>query len=41
VQIPLSLMLFELSGYHVTAVQLHVHAADVVVRSGVDREGSR
>ncbi len=41
VQIPLSLILFELSGYYVNAVQLHVHAADVLVRRGVHREGSR
>ena len=41
VQIPLSLMLFELSGYYVNTVQLHVHAADVLVRRGIHREGSR
>jgi len=41
VQIPSSLMLFELSGYYVNTVQLHVHAADVLVRRGIDREDSR
>jgi len=41
VQIPLSLILFELSSYYVNAVQLHVHAADVLVRRGIDSEGSR
>jgi hypothetical protein len=41
VQIPLSLMLFELSGYDVNAVQVHVSAADVLVRCGIDREGFR
>ena len=41
VQIPLSLVLFELIGYYVNAVQLHVHAANVLVRCGIDREGSR
>jgi len=41
VQIPLSLMLFELSGYYVNTVQLHIHAADVLVRRGMHREGSR
>jgi hypothetical protein len=32
---------FELSGYYVNTVQLHVHAADVLVRRGMHREGSR
>src|SRR5262249_55863439 len=41
VQIPLSLLFLELSGYYVNAVRLHVYAADVLVRHGVDREGSR
>ena len=41
VQIPLSLMLFELSGHYVDVVQVHVHAADVLVRRGIHREGSR
>jgi hypothetical protein len=34
-------MLFELSGYYLNAVQLHVYAADVLVRCGIDREGFR
>ena len=41
VQSPLSLLFLELSGYYVSAVQLHVYAADDLVRCGVDREGSR
>ena len=41
VQIPLSLLFLELSGYYVSAVQLHVHAADVLVRCGIHREGFR
>ena len=41
VQITLSLTLFELNGYYVNAVPLHVHAADALVRPGIDREGSR
>jgi len=41
VQIPLSLLFLELSGYYVNAVQLHVHAADVLVRCGIYREGFR
>ncbi len=40
-QIPLSLLLLELSGYCVNAIQLHVNAADVLVRPGIDRDGSR
>jgi len=40
-QIPLSLPFLELSSYYVNAVQLHVHAADVLVRRGMDRDGSR
>ena len=40
-RIPLSLLLLELSGYYVSDVQLHVHAADVLVRRGVDGDGSR
>ena len=40
-QIPLSLLFLELSGYYVNAVQLHVHAADVLVRCGIHREGFR
>jgi hypothetical protein len=31
----LSLLFLELSGYYVNAVQLHVHAADVLVRCGI------
>jgi len=41
VKIPLSLLFLELSGYYVNAVQLHVHAADVLVRCGIHREGFR
>jgi hypothetical protein len=41
VQIPLSLMLFELSGHQVKARRLHVNAADVLVRRGIDRDGFR
>jgi hypothetical protein len=37
----LSLLFLELSGYYVNAVRLHVNAADVLVRYGVDRVGSR
>ncbi len=40
-QIPLSLLFLELSSYCVNAVQLHVHAADVLVRRGIHREGFR
>jgi hypothetical protein len=36
-----SLMVLELSGHYVTAVQLHVNAADALVRPGVDRDDSR
>ena len=39
VQIPLSRLFLKLSGYYVNAVQLHVHAADVLVRCGIHREG--
>jgi len=38
---PLSLLFLELSGYCVNAVQLHVNAADVMVRRGIDRNDSR
>ena len=38
---PLSLLFLELSGYCVNAVRLHVYAADVLVRLGVDRDDSR
>jgi len=34
-------MFFELSGYYVKTVQLHINAADVLVKRGVHREGSR
>jgi hypothetical protein len=40
-QIPASLLLLELGGYYVNAIQLHVNAADALVRRGVDGEGSR
>ena len=40
-QIPLSLLFLELSGHYVNTVQLHVNAADVLVRRGIDRDGSR
>ena len=40
-RIPLSLLFLELSGYYVNAVRLHVNAADVLVRRGIDRDGSR
>ena len=41
VQTPLSLLSFEFSSYCVKAVRLHVYAADVLVRRGVDRGGFR
>jgi hypothetical protein len=41
VQISLSLLFLELSSYYLNAVQLHVHAADVLGRRGIDRDGSR
>jgi NAD(P)-dependent dehydrogenase (short-subunit alcohol dehydrogenase family) len=37
----LSLLFLELNGYYVTDVRLHVYDADVLVRRGVDGEGSR
>jgi len=37
----LSLLFLELGGYYVNAVQLRVHAADVLVRCGIHREGFR
>jgi len=40
-QISLSLLFLELSGYCMNTVQLHVNAADVLVRRGVDRDDSR
>jgi hypothetical protein len=36
----LLLLFLELGGYYLNAVQLHVHAADVLVRRGMHREGS-
>jgi len=41
VQASFSLLFLELSGYCVNAVRLHVYAADVLVRLGVDRDDSR
>ena len=41
VQIPFSLLFLELRGYYVNAVRLHVYAGDVLVRCGVDGQGSR
>ena len=41
VQTSLSLLFLELSGYCVNAVRLHVYAADVLVRLGVDRDDLR
>jgi hypothetical protein len=40
-QTSLSLLLLELSSYCVSAVRLHVNAADALVRCGVDRDDSR
>jgi hypothetical protein len=40
-QVPLSLLFLELGVYLVNAVQLHVNAADVLVRLGIDRDDSR
>jgi len=40
VQFRLSLLFLELSGYQVNAVQLHVHAADVLVSCGRHRRAS-
>ena len=37
-QIPLLLLFLELIGDCVNAIRLHVYAADVLVRRGVDRE---
>ena len=37
----LLLLFLELSGYFINAVRLHVYAADVLVRCGVDRDGFR
>ena len=41
VQVPLSLLFLELNGCRVNAVRLHVYAADVLVRLGVNRDVSR
>ena len=41
VQTSLSLLFLELTGYNVNAVQLHVYAADVLLRRGVDRDDFR
>ena len=41
VRLPLSLLFLELSGHYVNAVKLQVNAADVQVRCGMDRDGSR
>ena len=38
---PLSLLFLELNGYCVNAVRLHVYAADVLVRLGVDKDDFR
>jgi hypothetical protein len=38
---PLSLLFLELIGHCMNAARLHVNAADVLVRRGVDRDGSR
>jgi hypothetical protein len=37
----LSLLFLEISGYYVNVVWLHVYAADVLVRLGVDRDDFR
>ena len=37
----LSMPLLELSGYGLSVVRLHVYAADVLVRCGVDRDDFR
>ncbi len=37
----LSLLLLELDGPYVTVMRLHVNAADVLVRPGVNRDDSR
>ena len=41
VRTSLSLLFLELTGYHVNVVRLHVYAADVLVRHGVDRDDFR
>ena len=39
--IPLVAAVFRTNGYCVNAVQLHVNAADLLVRRGMERDGSR
>ena len=41
VQTSLSLLFLELTGYNVNVLRLHVYAADVLVRHGVDRDDFR
>ncbi len=41
VRISLLLLFLELNGYYVNAVRLHVYAAEVLVRYGVDRDDFR
>jgi len=41
IQTPLSLLFLELIDYFVNIVKLHVNAADVLVRCGIDRDGFR
>jgi hypothetical protein len=38
---PLFAAVLELSDYYANTVRLHVNAADVLVRHGIDRDGSR
>jgi hypothetical protein len=40
-QIPFSMLFLELSVYYVNTFQLHVNAAGVLVRRGIDRDGFR
>jgi hypothetical protein len=40
-QIPFSLLFLKLIGYYLNAVRLHVNAANVLVRRGMDRDDSR
>ncbi len=41
VRFALSLLFLELISYYLNAVRLHVYAADVLVRCGVDRDDFR
>ncbi len=41
VRLSLSLLFLELNGYCVEAVRLHVDAADVLVKCGIDRNRFR